>query len=176
MPAFRPVSLSVSPICPPQVGILFDVDGVLLRGGSVIPAARRAFRNLVDQNNNFRFPVVFVTNAGSCQRQHKAQQLSHLLEVQVGQTGAWVETWLYYRDSTAVTSLLPSCDLSLSLSLSRSPRSRLCFPTVLCRCSRVSMTSVCWCLDRDQWWTSPTRILHIRAWVDLFPAAAEDCG
>ncbi|XP_073323633.1 haloacid dehalogenase-like hydrolase domain-containing 5 [Pagrus major] len=66
-----------------QVGVLFDVDGVLLRGGSVIPAARRAFRKLVDQNNNFLFPVVFVTNAGSCQRHHKAQQLSHLLDVQI---------------------------------------------------------------------------------------------
>ncbi|XP_037650825.1 haloacid dehalogenase-like hydrolase domain-containing 5 [Sebastes umbrosus] len=66
-----------------QAGVLFDVDGVLLRGGSLIPAARRAFRKLVDRNNNFLFPVIFVTNAGSCQRQHKAQQLSHLLEVQI---------------------------------------------------------------------------------------------
>ncbi|XP_036955621.1 haloacid dehalogenase-like hydrolase domain-containing 5 [Acanthopagrus latus] len=66
-----------------QAGVLFDVDGVLLRGGSVIPAARRAFRKLVDQNNNFLFPVVFVTNAGSCQRHHKAQQLSHFLDVQI---------------------------------------------------------------------------------------------
>ncbi|KAM6946953.1 haloacid dehalogenase-like hydrolase domain-containing 5 [Lycodopsis pacificus] len=66
-----------------QAGILFDVDGVLLRGGSLIPAARRAFRKLLDRNNNFLFPVVFVTNAGSCQRHHKAQQLSHLLEVQI---------------------------------------------------------------------------------------------
>ncbi|XP_070693598.1 haloacid dehalogenase-like hydrolase domain-containing 5 [Pempheris klunzingeri] len=66
-----------------QAGVLFDVDGVLLRGGSVIPAARRAFRKLLDRNNNFLFPVVFVTNAGSCQRHHKAQQLSQLLEVQI---------------------------------------------------------------------------------------------
>ncbi|KAM3622058.1 uncharacterized protein V6R79_019889 [Siganus canaliculatus] len=66
-----------------QAGVLFDVDGVLLRGGSVIPAARRAFRKLLDKNNNFLFPVVFVTNAGSCQRHHKAQQLSRLLEVQI---------------------------------------------------------------------------------------------
>lgn len=67
-----------------QVGILFDVDGVLLRGGSVIPAARRAFQKLLDQEKkNFRLPVVFVTNAGSCHRQHKARQLSQLLEVQV---------------------------------------------------------------------------------------------
>lgn len=67
-----------------QVGILFDVDGVLLRGGSVIPAARRAFQKLLDQEKkSFRLPVVFVTNAGSCHRQHKARQLSQLLEVQV---------------------------------------------------------------------------------------------
>lgn len=67
------------------MGILFDVDGVLLRGGSVIPAARRAFQKLVDQEKkSFRLPVVFVTNAGSCHRQHKARQLSQLLEVQVG--------------------------------------------------------------------------------------------
>ncbi|XP_037535641.1 haloacid dehalogenase-like hydrolase domain-containing 5 [Nematolebias whitei] len=66
-----------------QAGILFDVDGVLLRGSSVIPAARRALRKLVDRNNNFLLPVVFVTNAGSCQRNQKAQQLSHLLDVQI---------------------------------------------------------------------------------------------
>ncbi|XP_056887650.1 haloacid dehalogenase-like hydrolase domain-containing 5 isoform X1 [Takifugu flavidus] len=66
-----------------KVGVLFDVDGVLLRGGSVIPAAHRAFRKLVDKNNNFLLPVVFVTNAGSCQRHHKATQLSQLLEVQI---------------------------------------------------------------------------------------------
>uniref|UniRef100_A0A3B4V3M8 Haloacid dehalogenase like hydrolase domain containing 5 n=1 Tax=Seriola dumerili TaxID=41447 RepID=A0A3B4V3M8_SERDU len=66
-----------------HAGVLFDVDGVLLRGGKVIPAARRAFRKLLDQNNHFLLPVVFVTNAGSCQRHHKAQQLSHLLDVQI---------------------------------------------------------------------------------------------
>ncbi|KAK2861569.1 hypothetical protein Q5P01_001102 [Channa striata] len=66
-----------------QVGILFDVDGVLLRGRSVIPAARRAFKKLLDANNNFLFPVVFVTNAGSCHRHHKAQQLSDLLDIKV---------------------------------------------------------------------------------------------
>uniref|UniRef100_A0A3P8WYY5 Haloacid dehalogenase like hydrolase domain containing 5 n=1 Tax=Cynoglossus semilaevis TaxID=244447 RepID=A0A3P8WYY5_CYNSE len=64
-------------------GFLFDVDGVLLRGGSVIPAAQRALRKLLDRNDRFLFPVVFVTNAGSCQRHHKAQQLSHLFNVQI---------------------------------------------------------------------------------------------
>ncbi|XP_078139759.1 haloacid dehalogenase-like hydrolase domain-containing 5 [Centroberyx gerrardi] len=67
----------------PSAGVLLDVDGVLLRGGSLLPAARRAFRKLLDSNNNFLFPVVFVTNAGNCLRQHKANQLSHLLGVQI---------------------------------------------------------------------------------------------
>uniref|UniRef100_A0A3Q3LYB1 Haloacid dehalogenase like hydrolase domain containing 5 n=1 Tax=Mastacembelus armatus TaxID=205130 RepID=A0A3Q3LYB1_9TELE len=74
--------LSVLHLSLNQVGILLDVDGVILRGGSVIPAARRAFRKLLDQNNNFLFPVVFVTNAGNCHRHQKAQQLSHLLDIQ----------------------------------------------------------------------------------------------
>lgn len=78
------MAVRVSPVRLHQVGVLFDVDGVLLRGGSVIPAAQRAFRKLVDKDNNLLLPVVFVTNAGSCQRHHKATQLSHLLEVQVG--------------------------------------------------------------------------------------------
>uniref|UniRef100_A0A3Q2P1G5 Haloacid dehalogenase like hydrolase domain containing 5 n=1 Tax=Fundulus heteroclitus TaxID=8078 RepID=A0A3Q2P1G5_FUNHE len=77
----RPIIIKVLP------GVLFDVDGVLLRGGSVIPAAQRALGKLVDRNNRFRFPVVFVTNAGSCLRQHKAQQLSHLLGLQVEGAG-----------------------------------------------------------------------------------------
>lgn len=77
-------NLSFSLVPVHQAGVIFDVDGVLVRGSAVIPAARRAFRKLLDSNNNFLFPTVFVTNAGSCQRHHKAQQLSHLLGVQVG--------------------------------------------------------------------------------------------
>ncbi|XP_061641518.1 haloacid dehalogenase-like hydrolase domain-containing 5 isoform X2 [Phyllopteryx taeniolatus] len=66
-----------------EAGILLDVDGVLLRGGRVIPAARRAFRKLLDADGRFLFPTVFVTNAGSCQPQRKAQQLSALLDVRI---------------------------------------------------------------------------------------------
>ncbi|CAN9512221.1 unnamed protein product [Ophioblennius macclurei] len=66
-----------------QVGVFFDVDGVLLRGGSVLPAARRAISKLLDRNQNFRVPVVFVTNAGSCEQQQKAEQLSGLLDVRI---------------------------------------------------------------------------------------------
>ncbi|XP_061544624.1 translation initiation factor IF-2 isoform X2 [Phycodurus eques] len=74
-----------------EAGILLDVDGVLLRGGRVIPAARRAFRKLLDADGRFLFPVVFVTNAGSCQPQRKAQQLSALLDVRSGSSGFVVQ-------------------------------------------------------------------------------------
>ncbi|CAL8336198.1 unnamed protein product [Lota lota] len=64
-------------------GLLVDVDGVLLRGRSVIPAARRVFQRLQDAAGHFLLPVVFVTNAGSCLRHNKAQQLSDLLGIKV---------------------------------------------------------------------------------------------
>lgn len=54
-----------------------------MRGRTPIPAAKHCFRNLVDRNGKYKVPVVFVTNAGNCVRQTKAEQLSHLLEVEV---------------------------------------------------------------------------------------------
>ncbi|XP_007896837.1 haloacid dehalogenase-like hydrolase domain-containing 5 [Callorhinchus milii] len=66
-------------------GLLFDIDGVLVRGRTPIPAAKEAFRKLVDNNGEFQVPVVFVTNAGNCLRQAKAQQLSEILDVEVSQ-------------------------------------------------------------------------------------------
>ncbi|KAM4619093.1 haloacid dehalogenase-like hydrolase domain-containing 5 [Polymixia lowei] len=64
-------------------GLLFDIDGVLVRGRTPIPAAKQCFRNLVDRKGKYKVPVVFVTNAGNCMRQTKAEQLSHLLDVEV---------------------------------------------------------------------------------------------
>ncbi|NWW38145.1 HDHD5 hydrolase, partial [Panurus biarmicus] len=69
----------------PSFGFLFDIDGVLVRGKTPIPAARRAFRKLVNSQGHFLVPVVFVTNAGNCLRQNKADQLSHLLGVPISQ-------------------------------------------------------------------------------------------
>lgn len=48
-----------------------------------IPAARKAVEKLVDTRGQFAVPVVFVTNAGNCLRQTKADQLSHILGVPV---------------------------------------------------------------------------------------------
>ncbi|XP_069048123.1 haloacid dehalogenase-like hydrolase domain-containing 5 [Lepisosteus oculatus] len=67
----------------PSFGLLFDIDGVLVRGRTPIPAAKTCFQKLVDGAGRFRVPVVFVTNAGNCLRQAKAEELSHLLDVEV---------------------------------------------------------------------------------------------
>nr|XP_054496000.1 haloacid dehalogenase-like hydrolase domain-containing 5 isoform X1 [Agelaius phoeniceus] len=69
----------------PSFGFLFDIDGVLVRGRTPIPAARAAFGKLVNPQGQFLVPVVFVTNAGNCLRQKKAEQLSHLLGVPISQ-------------------------------------------------------------------------------------------
>ncbi|XP_063283647.1 haloacid dehalogenase-like hydrolase domain-containing 5 isoform X2 [Pelobates fuscus] len=69
----------------PSFGLLFDIDGVLVRGKTPIPAAKKAFQKLVDNKGQFLVPVVFVTNAGNCLRQTKADQLSNLLGVPISQ-------------------------------------------------------------------------------------------
>nr|XP_025955321.1 haloacid dehalogenase-like hydrolase domain-containing 5 [Dromaius novaehollandiae] len=69
----------------PSFGFLFDIDGVLVRGKTPIPAAKTAFQKLVNSRGQFFVPVVFVTNAGNCLRQKKADQLSHILGVPISQ-------------------------------------------------------------------------------------------
>ncbi|XP_066237237.1 haloacid dehalogenase-like hydrolase domain-containing 5 isoform X2 [Saccopteryx leptura] len=63
----------------PTFGFLLDIDGVLVRGHRVIPAALEAFGRLVDAQGQLRVPVVFVTNAGNILQCGKAQELSDLL-------------------------------------------------------------------------------------------------
>ncbi|XP_054476063.1 haloacid dehalogenase-like hydrolase domain-containing 5 [Anoplopoma fimbria] len=74
---------NLPPQGPGSFGLLFDIDGVLVRGRTLIPEAKQCFRNLVDSNGKYKVPVVFVTNAGNCMRQTKAEFLSNLLEVEV---------------------------------------------------------------------------------------------
>ncbi|XP_071450533.1 haloacid dehalogenase-like hydrolase domain-containing 5 isoform X2 [Hetaerina americana] len=64
-------------------GLLFDIDGVLVRSSRVLPSVREAFARLVDPEGNFRVPTVFVTNAGNTLRRVKAAQLTNWLGVQV---------------------------------------------------------------------------------------------
>ncbi|XP_049738093.1 haloacid dehalogenase-like hydrolase domain-containing 5 isoform X1 [Elephas maximus indicus] len=68
---------------PPTFGFLLDIDGVLVRGHRVIPAALEAFRRLVNSQGQVRVPVVFVTNAGNILQHGKAQELSSLFGFKV---------------------------------------------------------------------------------------------
>ncbi|ETE70154.1 Cat eye syndrome critical region protein 5, partial [Ophiophagus hannah] len=72
----------------PSFGFLFDIDGVLLRGRLVIPAAKKAFQKLTNVKGHFRVPVAFVTNAGNCSRDSKAEELTEALGFKV--SPAWV--------------------------------------------------------------------------------------
>ncbi|ELK24488.1 Cat eye syndrome critical region protein 5 [Myotis davidii] len=67
----------------PTFGFLLDIDGVLVRGHRVIPAALKAFHRLVNAHGKLRVPVVFVTNAGNILQHDKAQELSALLGFKV---------------------------------------------------------------------------------------------
>jgi HAD superfamily hydrolase (TIGR01456 family) len=67
----------------PAFGLLFDIDGVIVRGKKVLPSALEAFRRLVDSEGKFRVPTAFVTNAGNAMRHDKAKQLSSWLKTEV---------------------------------------------------------------------------------------------
>jgi len=66
----------------PKFGICFDIDGVLARGTEVLDAALKAFKKLVNSENQVQVPVVFVTNALN-RNIDKAMQLSSWLGVTV---------------------------------------------------------------------------------------------
>lgn len=62
----------------------FDIDGVLIRGGNVIPAAKPALHSLYDfSNSRWRVPVAFITNGGGFTEEARASRLSELFEVPV---------------------------------------------------------------------------------------------
>ena len=68
----------------PTFGLMFDIDGVIVRGRTVLPSAPEAFQLLYDSKcARWRIPSIFVTNAGNTLRQQKADQLSNWLNVPV---------------------------------------------------------------------------------------------
>jgi HAD superfamily hydrolase (TIGR01456 family) len=64
-------------------GLLFDIDGVLVRGKTLLPQTRDCIKLITDSSGKFKVPTVFVTNAGSQLRCSKAAKLSNLLGVYV---------------------------------------------------------------------------------------------
>ncbi|XP_012277658.1 haloacid dehalogenase-like hydrolase domain-containing 5 isoform X2 [Orussus abietinus] len=69
----------------PNFGLLFDIDGVIVRGKNVLPSVPESFKRLMGQNGKFRVPTVFVTNSGSALRSQKAADLSKWIGIEVSE-------------------------------------------------------------------------------------------
>ncbi|KAG0245753.1 HAD-like domain-containing protein [Mortierella sp. GBAus27b] len=76
--AFHSRGLHTSPKAGP-FNVVFDIDGVLIRGKRVIPQTRRALELLWENN----VPYVFLTNGGGVRESEKAEELSKKLGVPV---------------------------------------------------------------------------------------------
>ena len=62
-----------------KVGVIFDIDGVLVRGRRVIGSAGEAISKLRYHN----VPVLYLTNAGCETEEHKARSLQDRIGVEV---------------------------------------------------------------------------------------------
>lgn len=66
------------------IGFVFDIDGVLIRGGNVLPQALRAMKGIYDADGQTpRVPLAFLTNGGGMTEALKANELSEQLGVRV---------------------------------------------------------------------------------------------
>ncbi|KIX96633.1 uncharacterized protein Z520_07899 [Fonsecaea multimorphosa CBS 102226] len=62
----------------------FDIDGVLIKGGKVIPEAVEAMKVLNGQNEyGIKVPYIFVTNGGGKTEEERCIQLSNQLQMEV---------------------------------------------------------------------------------------------
>lgn len=67
----------------PKFGLLFDIDGVIVRGKNVLPPVPESFKRLQGKDGKFRVPTVFVTNSGNALRSQKAADLSNWIGFEV---------------------------------------------------------------------------------------------
>lgn len=72
---------ALGPDAPPA--FVFDIDGVLIRGKQVLPAAVRAMARLADRAGRWKYPVCFLTNGGGLSEAVRAAQLSQWLQLTV---------------------------------------------------------------------------------------------
>ena len=72
-------ALSLATSNPAKYAIAFDIDGVLLRGKTVIPGAPEALSLLAEH----RVPYVLMTNGGGSLEKIKADAVSHALGVHI---------------------------------------------------------------------------------------------
>ncbi|KZV71152.1 HAD-superfamily hydrolase [Peniophora sp. CONT] len=68
----------------PPLAFAFDIDGVLIRGSSVIPEAKRAFAILEGDNEfNKKIPYVLMTNGGGVGEADRCRRLTKTLGVEI---------------------------------------------------------------------------------------------
>lgn len=73
-----------SPLLKSLPAFVFDIDGVCIRGSTVLSQATRALGVLYDENGKeSKYPVAFLTNSGGTSEARKAEQLSKWLRVHV---------------------------------------------------------------------------------------------
>ncbi|XP_043477208.1 haloacid dehalogenase-like hydrolase domain-containing 5 [Leptopilina heterotoma] len=68
-----------------KFGLLFDIDGVIVRGKNVLPPVRESFSRLKGPDGKFRVPTVFVTNSGNALRSEKAADLTNWTGIEVSE-------------------------------------------------------------------------------------------
>ncbi|XP_046835335.1 haloacid dehalogenase-like hydrolase domain-containing 5 [Vespa crabro] len=70
----------------PKFGLLFDIDGVIVRGKNVLPPVVESFKKLRGEDGKFRVPTVFVTNSGNALRSQKAADLSKWIGFEISES------------------------------------------------------------------------------------------
>ncbi|KAI9365963.1 HAD-like domain-containing protein [Zopfochytrium polystomum] len=68
-----------STTCPSDVGVAFDIDGVLIKGKAALPQAIRSLRRL----DELKVPYICLTNGGGMTEEAKAAELSSLLKTRI---------------------------------------------------------------------------------------------
>ncbi|KAN0047457.1 hypothetical protein ACTA71_001839 [Dictyostelium dimigraforme] len=65
-------------------GIVFDIDGVLMRDGVIIPDATQALKLLEDKESGEpKIPYIFMTNNGGFTEEEKANKISKVLQYNI---------------------------------------------------------------------------------------------
>ncbi|PVU91348.1 hypothetical protein BB559_004175 [Furculomyces boomerangus] len=69
-----------------NVSIVFDIDGVLVKGKHVLEEGKKAMRYLNGENPlGIKVPYIFMTNSGGISEEEKANELTNALETQITQ-------------------------------------------------------------------------------------------
>ncbi|CAF0844390.1 unnamed protein product [Brachionus calyciflorus] len=82
-PIRRKCQLTTSAKTQCDFGFVFDIDGVLVRGKTLLPQTKHMIKLLTDKHGNFKIPTIFLTNAGNELKGSKAAKMSKLLGIKI---------------------------------------------------------------------------------------------